>query len=154
MTDRCPLRQQNLDYALYLLTTLFYESWVSDSHLLYPAPMLLIPSSTLCAFFQFCLQNHLLNHLSMFLYYCSHHHHHQLGINQSKLEMNVILLENASSRYFLTLYLVKWKTSTICCMILKFLCWYVNRNNAAFIKVTIKWKVTACKSCEIVVSGC
>lgn len=27
MTDRCPLRQQNLDYALYLLTTLFYESW-------------------------------------------------------------------------------------------------------------------------------
>lgn len=33
MTDRCPLRQQNLDYALYLLTALFHESWVSDSHL-------------------------------------------------------------------------------------------------------------------------
>lgn len=27
MTDRCPLRQQNLDYALYLLTALFHESW-------------------------------------------------------------------------------------------------------------------------------
>ena len=36
MTDRCPLRQQNLDYALYLLTALFHESWVSDSHLFYP----------------------------------------------------------------------------------------------------------------------
>ena len=35
MTDRCPLRQQNLDYALYLLTALFHESWVSDSHLFY-----------------------------------------------------------------------------------------------------------------------
>ncbi|KDR07746.1 28S ribosomal protein S35, mitochondrial [Zootermopsis nevadensis] len=27
MTDRCPLRQQNLDYAHYLLTALFHESW-------------------------------------------------------------------------------------------------------------------------------
>jgi hypothetical protein len=35
MTDRCPLRQQNLDYALYLLTALFHESWVSGSHLIY-----------------------------------------------------------------------------------------------------------------------
>ena len=35
MTDRCPLRQQNLDYTLYLLTALFHESWVSDSHLFY-----------------------------------------------------------------------------------------------------------------------
>jgi len=33
MTDRCPIRQQNLDYALYLLTALFHESWVSDSRL-------------------------------------------------------------------------------------------------------------------------
>jgi hypothetical protein len=35
MTDRCPLRQQNLDYALYLLTAVFHESWVSDPHLFY-----------------------------------------------------------------------------------------------------------------------
>jgi hypothetical protein len=35
MTDRCPHRQQNLDYALYLLTALFHESWVSESHLFY-----------------------------------------------------------------------------------------------------------------------
>ncbi|XP_069692238.1 small ribosomal subunit protein mS35 [Periplaneta americana] len=27
MTDRCPLRKQNLDYAMYLLTALFHESW-------------------------------------------------------------------------------------------------------------------------------
>lgn len=81
MTDRCPLRQQNLDYALYLLTTLFYESWVSVPHLFYLAPMLLIPSSTVCGFFQFWLYSHLLNRLSMFLYYCSHHHRCQLGIN-------------------------------------------------------------------------
>lgn len=27
MTDRCPLRKQNRDYALYLLTALFHESW-------------------------------------------------------------------------------------------------------------------------------
>lgn len=27
--DRCPLRQQNYDYAMYLLTALFHESWVS-----------------------------------------------------------------------------------------------------------------------------
>lgn len=26
--DRCPLRQQNYDYAMYLLTALFHESWV------------------------------------------------------------------------------------------------------------------------------
>eukprot|EP00066_Takifugu_rubripes_P004286 XP_003967536.1 PREDICTED: 28S ribosomal protein S35, mitochondrial [Takifugu rubripes] len=25
--DRCPLRQQNLDYAMYLLTVLYHESW-------------------------------------------------------------------------------------------------------------------------------
>jgi hypothetical protein len=54
MTDRCPLRQQNLDYALYLLTTLFYESWVSVPHLFYLAPVLLIPSSSAVrGFFQF-----------------------------------------------------------------------------------------------------
>ncbi|KAJ9579853.1 hypothetical protein L9F63_004455, partial [Diploptera punctata] len=28
VTDRCPLRQQNYDYAHYLLTALFHESWV------------------------------------------------------------------------------------------------------------------------------
>ena len=28
VTDRCPLRQQNHDYAHYLLTALFHESWV------------------------------------------------------------------------------------------------------------------------------
>ncbi|KAK3921367.1 28S ribosomal protein S35, mitochondrial, partial [Frankliniella fusca] len=27
VTDRCPLRKQNYDYAQYLLTALFYESW-------------------------------------------------------------------------------------------------------------------------------
>lgn len=26
--DRCPLKKQNYDYALYLLTAVFYESWV------------------------------------------------------------------------------------------------------------------------------
>uniref|UniRef100_A0A8C6Y3F9 Mitochondrial ribosomal protein S35 n=1 Tax=Naja naja TaxID=35670 RepID=A0A8C6Y3F9_NAJNA len=26
-TDRCPLRKQNYDYAMYLLTVLFHESW-------------------------------------------------------------------------------------------------------------------------------
>jgi len=26
-TDRCPLRQQNYEYAMYLLTALFHESW-------------------------------------------------------------------------------------------------------------------------------
>ncbi|XP_071942623.1 small ribosomal subunit protein mS35-like [Antedon mediterranea] len=29
-TDRCPLRKQNYDYALYLLTVLFHESWVTE----------------------------------------------------------------------------------------------------------------------------
>lgn len=28
VTDRCPLRQQNYDYAMYLLTAVFHESWV------------------------------------------------------------------------------------------------------------------------------
>ncbi|XP_043938652.1 28S ribosomal protein S35, mitochondrial isoform X2 [Protopterus annectens] len=28
-TDRCPLRRQNYDYALYLLTVLYHESWVA-----------------------------------------------------------------------------------------------------------------------------
>ncbi|KAF5303964.1 hypothetical protein FQA39_LY01749 [Lamprigera yunnana] len=27
VTDRCPLRQQNYDYAMYLLTAIFHESW-------------------------------------------------------------------------------------------------------------------------------
>uniref|UniRef100_A0A1B6D709 Small ribosomal subunit protein mS35 mitochondrial conserved domain-containing protein n=1 Tax=Clastoptera arizonana TaxID=38151 RepID=A0A1B6D709_9HEMI len=27
VTDRCPLRQQNYDYAMYLLTALYHESW-------------------------------------------------------------------------------------------------------------------------------
>ena len=26
---RCPLKKQNYDYAMYLLTALYYESWVS-----------------------------------------------------------------------------------------------------------------------------
>lgn len=30
VTDRCPLRQQNLDYAQYLLTATFHESWVTE----------------------------------------------------------------------------------------------------------------------------
>lgn len=29
VTDRCPLRQQNYDYAMYLLTALYHESNVS-----------------------------------------------------------------------------------------------------------------------------
>lgn len=28
---RCPLKKQNYDYAHYLLTAVFHESWVSDS---------------------------------------------------------------------------------------------------------------------------
>lgn len=28
VTDRCPLRKQNYDYAMYLITALFHESWV------------------------------------------------------------------------------------------------------------------------------
>lgn len=30
VTDRCPLRAQNLEYAQYLLTALFHESWVTE----------------------------------------------------------------------------------------------------------------------------
>ncbi|KAJ3597162.1 hypothetical protein NHX12_003562 [Muraenolepis orangiensis] len=30
-TDSCPLRQQNLDYAMYLLTALFHESWKTEA---------------------------------------------------------------------------------------------------------------------------
>lgn len=30
VTDRCPLRQQNYDYAQYLLTALFHESWTVE----------------------------------------------------------------------------------------------------------------------------
>lgn len=30
VTDRCPLRTQNLEYAQYLLTALFHESWVTE----------------------------------------------------------------------------------------------------------------------------
>ncbi|KAF7225451.1 mitochondrial-like [Nothobranchius furzeri] len=29
--DSCPLRRQNYDYAMYLLTVLYHESWVSLS---------------------------------------------------------------------------------------------------------------------------
>ncbi|XP_051011566.1 28S ribosomal protein S35, mitochondrial [Acomys russatus] len=29
-TDRCPLRRQNCDYALYLLTVLYHESWKTE----------------------------------------------------------------------------------------------------------------------------
>ncbi|XP_067855695.1 small ribosomal subunit protein mS35 [Heptranchias perlo] len=29
-TDRCPLRQQNYDYAMYLLTVLYHESWKTE----------------------------------------------------------------------------------------------------------------------------
>ncbi|XP_007442277.1 28S ribosomal protein S35, mitochondrial [Python bivittatus] len=29
-TDRCPLRKQNYDYAMYLLTVLFHESWKTE----------------------------------------------------------------------------------------------------------------------------
>lgn len=28
VTDRCPTKKQNYDYAMYLLTALFHESWV------------------------------------------------------------------------------------------------------------------------------
>ncbi|XP_069484619.1 small ribosomal subunit protein mS35 [Ambystoma mexicanum] len=28
--DRCPLRKQNMDYAMYLLTVLYHESWKSE----------------------------------------------------------------------------------------------------------------------------
>jgi len=57
MTDRCPLRQQNLDYALYLLTALFHESWVSDSHLFY---LTQYASSAIYAFSVSFLHCHLL----------------------------------------------------------------------------------------------
>ncbi|XP_059620039.1 small ribosomal subunit protein mS35 [Phlebotomus argentipes] len=30
VTDRCPLRKQNYDYAMYLVTALFHESWVKE----------------------------------------------------------------------------------------------------------------------------
>ncbi|XP_037042990.1 28S ribosomal protein S35, mitochondrial [Bradysia coprophila] len=30
VTDRCPLRKQNYDYAQYLLTALFHESWMKE----------------------------------------------------------------------------------------------------------------------------
>ncbi|XP_051886416.1 28S ribosomal protein S35, mitochondrial [Pristis pectinata] len=30
-TDRCPLRRQNYDYALYLLTVLYHESWKTEA---------------------------------------------------------------------------------------------------------------------------
>lgn len=30
VTDRCPLRKQNYDYAQYLLTALFHESWIKE----------------------------------------------------------------------------------------------------------------------------
>ncbi|XP_046326289.2 28S ribosomal protein S35, mitochondrial-like [Haliotis rufescens] len=29
-TDRCPLRQQNYDYAMYLLTAIYFESWKKE----------------------------------------------------------------------------------------------------------------------------
>ena len=29
VTDKCPLWKQNYDYAIYLLTALYYESWVN-----------------------------------------------------------------------------------------------------------------------------
>ncbi|KAK2867721.1 hypothetical protein QQF64_023491 [Cirrhinus molitorella] len=31
VTDSCPLRQQNYDYAMYLLTVLYHESWKSEA---------------------------------------------------------------------------------------------------------------------------
>lgn len=34
VTDRCPLRKQNYDYAQYLLTACFFESWVCISELM------------------------------------------------------------------------------------------------------------------------
>lgn len=30
VTDRCPLRKQNYDYAQYLITALFHESWIKE----------------------------------------------------------------------------------------------------------------------------
>ncbi|KAG8538465.1 hypothetical protein GDO81_022603 [Engystomops pustulosus] len=30
-TDRCPLRKQNQDYAMYLLTVLYHESWKTEA---------------------------------------------------------------------------------------------------------------------------
>lgn len=30
VTDRCPLRKQNYDYAQYLITALFHESWITE----------------------------------------------------------------------------------------------------------------------------
>jgi Mitochondrial ribosomal subunit protein. len=29
VTDRCPMKKQNYDYCMYVLTALFHESWVS-----------------------------------------------------------------------------------------------------------------------------
>lgn len=31
VTDRCPMKKQNYDYAMYLLTALFHESWKTES---------------------------------------------------------------------------------------------------------------------------
>lgn len=31
VTDRCPTRKQNYDYAMFLLTALYYESWKIES---------------------------------------------------------------------------------------------------------------------------
>ncbi|XP_029378819.1 small ribosomal subunit protein mS35 isoform X1 [Echeneis naucrates] len=31
ISDRCPLRQQNYDYAMYLLTVLYHESWKTEA---------------------------------------------------------------------------------------------------------------------------
>lgn len=31
ITDSCPLRQQNYDYAMYLLTVLYHESWKTEA---------------------------------------------------------------------------------------------------------------------------
>lgn len=35
VTDRCPTKKQNLDYAMYLLTAVYHESWVSLKFLFY-----------------------------------------------------------------------------------------------------------------------
>lgn len=33
VTDRCPLKQQNYDYAMYLITACYHESWVRSNFL-------------------------------------------------------------------------------------------------------------------------
>lgn len=50
VTDRCPTRKQNYEYAMYLLTAVYHESWVRTKiHIVF----LLIASHSLLMFLQY-----------------------------------------------------------------------------------------------------